>query len=155
LDVIEQRNPIHARHPNIRKDGIEGACGELANRRFAGWSPGGFEAAAPNEHLDHLGDRRIVLDDEHAFARGHGDDASTPDGYDGPAMASPLVAMMRGSRDWLSLFAAFGNLFLSLTALRGARRSPLARPVAALCFVLFGWNFATLAHDLAARSGSA
>jgi signal transduction histidine kinase len=61
---------------------------------------------------------------------------------------------MRGVRDWLSLFAAVGNLFLTVTALRGARRSPLARPLAALCFVLFGWNFSTLADHLSRASGA-
>lgn len=48
----------------------------------------------------------------------------------------------------MSLLAAIGHLSLAVTALLAGRRSPLARPVAALCFVLFGWNFATLAHHV-------
>jgi two-component system sensor histidine kinase HydH len=66
----------------------------------------------------------------------------------------------------MSLLAAIGTLSLAVVALASARRRParsalsppwtraksarsaLARPVAALCFVLFGWNFATLAHHV-------
>ena len=48
----------------------------------------------------------------------------------------------------MSLFAAIGHLSLAVTALVSGRRSALARPLAALCFVLFGWNFATLAEHL-------
>jgi signal transduction histidine kinase len=48
----------------------------------------------------------------------------------------------------VSLLAAIGLLSLAVTALRAARRSPLGRPLAALCVVLFGWNFATLAHHV-------
>ena len=48
----------------------------------------------------------------------------------------------------MSLLAAIGHLSLAVTALASGRRSALARPLAALCFVLFGWNFATLAHHL-------
>ena len=48
----------------------------------------------------------------------------------------------------MSLFAAIGHLSLAVTALASGRRSAVARPLAALCFVLFGWNFATLAQHL-------
>lgn len=48
----------------------------------------------------------------------------------------------------MSLLAAIGHLSLAFTALVTARRSALSRPLAALCFVLFGWNFATLAHHV-------
>ena len=48
----------------------------------------------------------------------------------------------------MSLLAAIGHLSLAVTALLSGRRSALARPLAALCFVLFGWNFATLAHHV-------
>jgi two-component system sensor histidine kinase HydH len=48
----------------------------------------------------------------------------------------------------MSLLAAIGHLSLAVTALVSGRRSALARPLAALCFVLFGWNFSTLAHHV-------
>jgi len=48
----------------------------------------------------------------------------------------------------MSLLAAIGHLSLAVTALAWGRRSAIARPLAALCFVLFGWNFATLAQHL-------
>ena len=48
----------------------------------------------------------------------------------------------------MSLLAAVGHLSLAVTALASGRRSALARPLAALCFVLFGWNFSTLAHHV-------
>jgi two-component system sensor histidine kinase HydH len=48
----------------------------------------------------------------------------------------------------MSLLAAIGHLSLAVTALVSGRRSALARPLAALCFVLFGWNFTTLAHHV-------
>lgn len=49
-------------------------------------------------------------------------------------------------RNWMSLLAAVGQLSLAVTALVWGRRSALARPLAGLCFVLFGWNFATLCN---------
>ena len=58
-------------------------------------------------------------------------------------------------RDWVSLLAAIGNLSLAVISLSSGRRSPLARPIAALCFVLFGWNFSVLAHHLRLRAGGA
>jgi signal transduction histidine kinase len=51
-------------------------------------------------------------------------------------------------RFWISGLAAIGNLSLAVTAMVAGRRSPLARALAALCFCLFGWNFATLARRL-------
>lgn len=51
-------------------------------------------------------------------------------------------------RFWASGLAAVGHLTLAVTALVVGRKSALARPIAALCFCLFGWNFATLAHHL-------
>lgn len=50
---------------------------------------------------------------------------------------------MRDLRDWMALLSAIGHLALAITALVSGRKSPLGRPLAALCFVLFGWNFAT------------
>lgn len=55
---------------------------------------------------------------------------------------------MKEVRDWLSLFAAVGHLSLAVTAIVAGRTSPLRRPLAALCFCLFGWNFATLGRHL-------
>jgi signal transduction histidine kinase len=51
-------------------------------------------------------------------------------------------------RNWMSLLAAVGQLSLGVTALVWGRRSALARPLAGLCFVLFGWNFATLCNHV-------
>ena len=62
---------------------------------------------------------------------------------------------MRDLRDWMSALAAVGLLAIAATALAAGRRSALARPVAALCFVLFGWNFSTLAAHLVGGSGFA
>jgi signal transduction histidine kinase len=52
------------------------------------------------------------------------------------------------ARYWISLLAAVGHLSLAFTAFFAGRRSTLGRPLAALCFALFGWNFATVAHHL-------
>src|SRR6478672_1886189 len=51
-------------------------------------------------------------------------------------------------RNWMSLLAAVGQLSLGVTALVWGRKSALARPLAGLCFVLFGWNFATLCNHV-------
>jgi signal transduction histidine kinase len=48
----------------------------------------------------------------------------------------------------MSLCAAIGHLSLAVVALAAGRKSALSRPLAALCFVLFGWNFATLGHHV-------
>jgi signal transduction histidine kinase len=48
----------------------------------------------------------------------------------------------------MSLFAAIGLLSLAAIALLTQRKSPLARSLAALCFVLFAWNFAALSRHL-------
>jgi two-component system sensor histidine kinase HydH len=54
-------------------------------------------------------------------------------------------------RDGMSLLAAIGHLSLAVTALVFGGRTPLARRLAILCFVLFGWNFTTVAsHFLGA-----
>lgn len=66
-----------------------------------------------------------------------------------------VIDGIKGMRDGLSLIAAIGNLSLAVTAAFAGRRSPLARPLAALCFVLFGWNFSTLAHHLLRASWGA
>ncbi len=59
---------------------------------------------------------------------------------------------MSGLRDPIYFLAAIGNLSLAVTAAFAGRKSPLARPLAALCFVLFGWNFSTLAHHVVRTS---
>src|SRR4051794_25780329 len=59
-----------------------------------------------------------------------------------------LATVMRELRDWMSLLAAIGHLSLAVVALASGRRSTLARPVAALCFVLFGWNFSTIGRHV-------
>jgi signal transduction histidine kinase len=48
----------------------------------------------------------------------------------------------------MSLLAAIGHLSLAVIALTSRRGSSLGRPLAALCFALFGWNFATLCHHV-------
>ena len=48
----------------------------------------------------------------------------------------------------MSLLAAIGHLSLAVVALASSRKSAMSRPLAALCFVLFGWNFATLGHHV-------
>src|SRR5258705_363804 len=55
---------------------------------------------------------------------------------------------MMAARDWLQFFAVVGHLTLATLSLARGGRSPLARPLAWLCFDLFGWNFATLAHHV-------
>src|SRR5437660_2594934 len=52
------------------------------------------------------------------------------------------------ARDWVLLIAATGHLSLALLATFRGGRSPLALPVALLCFDLFGWTFATFGHHL-------
>lgn len=48
---------------------------------------------------------------------------------------------------WITLTACAGQIALAALALtRRARASALALPLATLCLVLFGWNFAALAH---------
>jgi two-component system, NtrC family, sensor histidine kinase HydH len=51
-------------------------------------------------------------------------------------------------RLWISLFAAVGHLSLAVTAILAGGRSAVARPLAALCLALFGWNFSTLADHV-------
>lgn len=57
-----------------------------------------------------------------------------------------VLAALTSFRDWMSLLAAVGHLSLAVTAMAFGGRTPLARRLALLCFVLFGWNFATLAQ---------
>src|SRR5262245_41489335 len=45
----------------------------------------------------------------------------------------------------MSLLPALGNLSLAVLPLAPGGRTPLSRRLAALCFVLFGWNFTTIA----------
>lgn len=50
-------------------------------------------------------------------------------------------------REGASLLSAIGTLSLGVLALR-VRKSQLARAIAALCFVLFGWNIAVVAQGI-------
>ena len=53
--------------------------------------------------------------------------------------------MFESFRDGMSFLAAIGHLSLAVTALVFGGRTPLSRRLALLCFVLFGWNFTTIA----------
>jgi two-component system sensor histidine kinase HydH len=53
-----------------------------------------------------------------------------------------------GSREWMCLLAAAGNLALAGLSLARTRVSVVARPLALLCFALFVWNFATLVEHV-------
>ncbi len=64
-----------------------------------------------------------------------------------------MSAGLHEIRQWLSLFAAVFTLSLAVVTFVGGRRSPLGKRLAALCFVLFGWNFSTLAHHLHRAAG--
>lgn len=59
-----------------------------------------------------------------------------------------MAPALTSFRDWISLCAAVGHLSLAVTAMVAGGRTPLARRLATLCFVLFGWNFATLAQHV-------
>lgn len=48
--------------------------------------------------------------------------------------------------DWMSFVACVGILPLGIVSLVHRGRSPMALPIALLCFDLFTWNFATWAH---------
>ena len=50
--------------------------------------------------------------------------------------------------DWMYLLAAAGHLTLAVLSLVRGTRSPIARPLAILCFDMFGWCFASLASHL-------
>lgn len=52
------------------------------------------------------------------------------------------------ARDWMYLLAAAGHLTLAVLSLSRGRQSPIARPLALLCFDMFGWCFASLASHL-------
>jgi two-component system, NtrC family, sensor histidine kinase HydH len=62
-----------------------------------------------------------------------------------------IFSGIREMRDGLALLAAIGNLSLAVITIFA--RGTLARRLAALCFVLFGWNFCTLAAHLSFRRG--
>ena len=51
-----------------------------------------------------------------------------------------------GAREWMGFVAALGHLALAILSVARSRQSVVARPLALLCFALFGWNFATLAE---------
>jgi two-component system sensor histidine kinase HydH len=51
-----------------------------------------------------------------------------------------------GAREWMGLMAALGHLVLAILSVVRGRRSVVARPLALLCFALFGWNFSTVAE---------
>ncbi|MGH7436521.1 MAG: ATP-binding protein [Polyangiaceae bacterium] len=51
-----------------------------------------------------------------------------------------------GAREWMGFVAALGHLALAVLSVTRSRQSVVARPLAMLCFALFGWNFATLAE---------
>jgi signal transduction histidine kinase len=55
-----------------------------------------------------------------------------------------------GSREWMGLLAALGNLALAILSVARGRQSVVARPLALLCLALFGWNFATVAERASA-----
>ncbi len=50
--------------------------------------------------------------------------------------------------EWLSIVTCAGHLALAILCVLRSARSPLAPPLALLCMVMFGWNFATLAYLL-------
>jgi two-component system sensor histidine kinase HydH len=52
----------------------------------------------------------------------------------------------------VSLAASAGHLALGLLAIIRSARSRLAAPLAWLCLVMFGWNFATLAHRVSGHA---
>ncbi len=53
-----------------------------------------------------------------------------------------------GVREWMCLLAALGHITLAILSLARGRQSVVARPLALLCFALFGWNFSTLAQHV-------
>jgi two-component system sensor histidine kinase HydH len=53
-----------------------------------------------------------------------------------------------GVREWMCLLAALGHLALAILSLARGAQSVVARPLALLCFALFGWNFATLGEHV-------
>lgn len=64
-----------------------------------------------------------------------------------------LTEAVRGTRDWVALLAAIGTLSFAVTASVAGKKSPLARPLATLFFVLFGWNFSPIAHHYLRQTG--
>jgi signal transduction histidine kinase len=51
-------------------------------------------------------------------------------------------------REWMFLLASVGHLALASVSLTRSSKSIMGRPLALLCFGLFGWNFASLAENL-------
>jgi two-component system, NtrC family, sensor histidine kinase HydH len=73
------------------------------------------------------------------------------------ARLGTILDDVRGGREWMSLLAAIGTISLAALAVSRSRRergSPLLRRLAALSFVLFGWNFAVVAGHIARARGS-
>ena len=106
----------------------------------------GLEPALPEKRHEDLSDGDVVVDDEDGIGRDRHAAMIVQDAARNAAAS--VLFVMKDLRDWMSLLAAIGHLSLAVTALVSGRRSALARPLAALCFVLFGWNFATLAHHV-------
>src|SRR5262245_46202758 len=52
------------------------------------------------------------------------------------------------ARDWMYLVAAAGHLTLAVVSLLRGQRSPIARPLALLCFDMFGWCLAPVAYHI-------
>ena len=52
------------------------------------------------------------------------------------------------AQQWLTVVSCAGLLGLAAVSAVRAQTSPLGPTLAVLCLVLFGWNFATLAHDV-------
>lgn len=90
------------------------------------------------ERAEDLPDRGVVVDDEDGVPGG-----ILPRILHGTELYYARVA--ESFREGMSLLAAIGHLSLAVTALVFGGRTHLARRLAVLCFVLFGWNFATLA----------
>lgn len=68
-------------------------------------------------------------------------------------MTAQFIGRLTGEQ-WILLAAATTQLGLGVLAAtsRGSNSSALARHVSVLCFTLFGWNSAGLAHQLTAHS---
>ena len=56
------------------------------------------------------------------------------------------------AQQWLTVVSCAGLLGLAAVSAVRAQKTPLGAPLAGLCLVLFGWNFATLAHEVSGLS---
>ena len=56
---------------------------------------------------------------------------------------------------WLSLGTAIGQLALAVLCFVRSRHSPLALPLGALCFMMFGFSLAEWAYSISGVRGSA